>query len=87
MPPESTFAVTCIPTPLKANFSIFKRGVKGVYQRCKERHLHRYLAEFDFRFNNRVKLHVDDVQRTDNALRGIVGRRLTFKVPTAGKRG
>jgi transposase-like protein len=60
-------------------FSIFKRGMKGVYQHCNERHLERYLAEFDFRYNNRVKLGVDDLQRADNALKGVVGKRLTYK--------
>ena len=42
-------------------FSIFKRGMKGVYQHCAEKHLHRYLAEFDFRFNNRVALGIGDI--------------------------
>ncbi len=60
-------------------FSIFKRGMKGVYQQCAEKHLHRYLAEFDFRYNNRVALGVDDVARSDQALRGIVGKRLTYR--------
>src|SRR5208282_5673330 len=46
-------------------YSVFKRGMRGVYQHCKERHLHRYLAEFDFRYNNRAKLGVDDVARAD----------------------
>jgi transposase-like protein len=60
-------------------YSVFKRGMKGVYQHCSEKHLHRYVTEFDFRHNNRVKLGVDDQQRTENALRGIVGRRLTYR--------
>ena len=60
-------------------FSIFKRGMKGVYQHCGEKHLHRYLAEFDFRYNNRVKLGIDDTARTIAALHGIVGRRLTYR--------
>lgn len=60
-------------------YSIFKRGMKGVYQHCKEKHLHRYLAEFDFRYSNRVALGVDDVSRADRALAGIVGKRLTYK--------
>jgi hypothetical protein len=34
-------------------FSVFKRGMRGSYQHCSEKHLHRYLAEFDFRHNNR----------------------------------
>ena len=59
-------------------YSIFKRGMKGVYQHCAEKHLHRYLAEFDFRYSNRVALGVDDVSRADRALQGIVGKRLTY---------
>src|ERR1700674_2697967 len=62
-------------------YSIFKRGMKGVYQHCSEKHLHRYLAEFDFRYSNRVRLGVDDVERTDRALKGIVGKRLTYRNP------
>jgi transposase-like protein len=60
-------------------YSVFKRGMKGVYQHCKEKHLHRYLSEFDFRYNNRIALGVNDVARTDQALKGIVGKRLTYK--------
>jgi transposase-like protein len=60
-------------------YSVFKRGMKGIYQHCGEGHLHRYVAEFDFRYNNRVRLGVDDTERTDNALRGIVGKRLTYR--------
>lgn len=60
-------------------FSIFKRGMRGVYQHCSEKHLHRYLAEFDFRYSNRAKLGVDDEQRTDFAMKGIAGRRLTYR--------
>lgn len=60
-------------------FSIFKRGMKGVYQHCAEKHLHRYLAEFDFRYSNRVRLGVNDEARTARTLRGIVGKRLTYR--------
>jgi transposase-like protein len=60
-------------------FSVFKRGMKGVYQHCREQHLHRYLAEFDFRYNNRTALGVDDAERTVRALCGIVGKRLTYR--------
>lgn len=60
-------------------FSIFKRGMKGVYQHCAHKHLHRYLAEFDFRYNNRERLGVNDMERTATALRGIVGKRLTYQ--------
>ncbi len=60
-------------------FSIFKRGMKGIYQHCGEQHLHRYLAEYEFRYNNRIANGVDDRQRADSALAGIVGKRLTYK--------
>jgi transposase-like protein len=60
-------------------FSIFKRGMTGVYQHCGEKHLHRYLAEFDFRYSNRIKLGVDDVARTERAMKGVVGKRLTYR--------
>jgi hypothetical protein len=62
-------------------FSIFKRGMRGVYQHCSEKHLHRYLAEFNFRYSYRVSLGVNDEQRTIHALKGIVGRRLTYRWP------
>jgi transposase-like protein len=62
-------------------YSIFKRGMKGTYQHCKEKHLHRYLAEFDFRYSNRIRLGVDDVERTSRAVKGIVGKRLTYATP------
>lgn len=60
-------------------FSIFKRGMRGVYQHCQEKHLHRYLSEYDFRYNNRIALGVDDESRAAVALRGVVGKRLTYK--------
>lgn len=60
-------------------FSIFKRGMKGVYQHCTEKHLHRYLAEFDFRYNNRAALGVNDEARTSEAIKGVVGKRLTYR--------
>lgn len=60
-------------------FSIFKRGMIGTYQHCSEKHLHRYLAEFDFRYSNRTKLGVDDAERTARAVKGIVGKRLTYR--------
>ncbi|SMF68007.1 IS1595 family transposase [Allosphingosinicella indica] len=59
-------------------FSIFKRGMRGVYQHCGEQHLHRYLAEFEFRYNNRIANGVDDRARSHEAVRGIVGKRLTY---------
>ncbi len=64
---------------VESYFSVFKRGMRGVYQHCSEKHLHRYLAEFDFRYNNRSALGVEDSTRTDAALRGIQGKRLTYR--------
>lgn len=64
-------------------FSIFKRGMKGVYQFCGEQHLHRYLAEFEFRYNNRVALGCNDTDRADTMLMGIVGKRLTYQTASA----
>lgn len=60
-------------------YSIFKRGMTGVYQHCKEKHLHRYLAEFDFRYSNRVALGVNDGERAVLAMKGIEGKRLTYR--------
>jgi transposase-like protein len=67
---------------LEGYFSVFKRGMKGVYQHCGEKHLHRYLAEFDFRYNNRSAAGVEDTERATTALRGIVGKRLTYRDPS-----
>jgi transposase-like protein len=64
-------------------FSIFKRGMTGVYQHCSSAHLKRYLAEFDFRYNERAALGVGDVRSTDLVLGGIVGKRLTYKGSSA----
>lgn len=60
-------------------FSIFKRGITGCYFQVSEAHLHRYLAEFDFRYSNREKLGIDDAARADLALRGAKGKRLTYQ--------
>jgi hypothetical protein len=60
-------------------FSIFKRGMRGVYQHCAEKHLHRYLAEFEFRYSHREKVGIDDKARADLMLKGIVGKRLTYQ--------
>lgn len=66
-------------------FSVFKRGMKGTYQHCARRHLHRYCAEFDFRYSNRVALGVDDQTRADRILAGVKGKRLTYG-PTDSRR-
>jgi len=60
-------------------FSILKRGIYRIYQHVSEEHLHRYLAEFDFRYSNRIGLGVDDQERAHRALRGVVGKRLTYR--------
>jgi transposase-like protein len=60
-------------------YSVFKRGMIGVYQHCSEKHLHRYLAEFDFRHSNRIKLGINDEERTTRAIKGGHGKRLTYK--------
>lgn len=64
---------------LEGFFSVFKRGMVGTYQHCGEQHLQRYLAEFDFRQNTRAKLGIDDASRAEIALKGIVGKRLTYR--------
>ena len=61
-------------------YSVFKRGMKGVYQHCKEKHLHRYLAEFDHRYNRRVALGYSDIDPLA-AIRGVEGKRLTYRQP------
>jgi transposase-like protein len=60
-------------------FSIFKRGMKGVYQHCAKKHMHRYLAEFDFRYSKRVAKGVDDSARAEKILCGVAGKRLTYE--------
>ena len=60
-------------------FGVFKRGMRGTYQHCKEKHLHRYLAEFDFRYSNRTALGVEDVERAEKAVVGAKGKRLTYR--------
>jgi transposase-like protein len=66
-------------------FSIFKRGMVGVYQHCDEKHLHRYLSEFDFRYSNRVALGIDDAERTQRSIKGAAGKRLTYQGPRAAR--
>jgi transposase-like protein len=68
---------------IESYFSVFKRGMRGTYQHCAEKHLHRYLAEFDFRHNNRIALGVDDKDRANELAKGIVGKRLTYRRPNS----
>jgi transposase-like protein len=60
-------------------FSIFKRGMKGIYQHCGEAHLHRYVAEFDFRYSNRSGLGVEDTERASKIISQAAGKRLTYR--------
>jgi transposase-like protein len=64
---------------IEGYFSIFKRGMRGIYQWCGEKHLHRYLAEYDFRYTNRQANGFNDAERADKLLLGVVGRRLTYQ--------
>jgi hypothetical protein len=66
---------------IEGYFSVFKRGMRATYQHCAEKHLHRYLAEFDFRYNNRASLGVSDVARAETLAKSIVGKRLTYRRP------
>lgn len=69
----------CYTNTVEGSFSIFKRGMKGVYQHCGEQHLHRYLAEFDFRYCNRIALGITDAERAEKVVQGAIGRRLTYQ--------
>jgi transposase-like protein len=66
---------------IEGYFSIFKRGMKGIYQHCGEKHLHRYLAEFDFRYNTRTKLGFNDGDRAALAVKNADDKRLTYRQP------
>lgn len=69
----------CHTNTAEGFFSLFKKGMKAIYQHCDERHLHRYLAEFDFRYNNRVALGIADSVRAEIAMRGARGKRLMYR--------
>ena len=68
---------------IEGAFSIFKRGMRGVYQFCAEKHLHRYLTEFEFRYSSREANGYNDTARADRLLKGIVGKRLTYQTTSA----
>ncbi len=70
---------TITTNTVEGYYSVFKRGMKGIYQHCAEKHLHRYLSEFDFRYSNRVALGVNDGERADLAVKGAAGKRLTYR--------
>jgi transposase-like protein len=83
----SKFDPTVHTNTVEGFYSIFKRGMKGVYQHCSPKHLHRYVAEFDFRYSNRIAVGVDDSARTRAALAGVVGKRLTYRGPDSRSEG
>jgi len=64
-------------------FAIFKRGMRGIYQHCGQSHLHRYLAEFDFRYTHRAANGFNDAERTAEALKGARGKRLMYRQPSS----
>jgi transposase-like protein len=66
---------------LESFYSVFKRGMKGIYQHCGENHLHRYVAEFDFRYNARTAIGIDDAERAAMIVRGATGKRLMYRRP------
>lgn len=70
---------TITTNTIEGFFGIFKRGMKGIYQHCGQQHLARYMAEFDFRYTNRAACGYDDAERADEALKGIYGKRLTYR--------
>ena len=71
---------------IEGYFSIFKRGIYGVYHHVSQQHLKRYLGEFDFRYNERIALGVNDTQRAAKAIKGAAGKRLTYR-PAGGAGG
>ena len=68
---------------IEGAFSIFKRGMKGVYQHCAKKHLHRYVAEFEFRYTNRIATGFNDEDRATAMLQGVIGKRLTYQTASA----
>lgn len=77
----STTDRTITTNQIEGFFAIFKRGMRGIYQHCGKQHLHRYLAEFDFRYTNRAAVGINDAERAIKAVQGTVGRRLMYKKP------
>jgi transposase-like protein len=66
---------------IESYFAVMKRGITGVYHHVSAQHLKRYLAEFDFRYNERMALNVSDVERATKAVAGVVGKRMTYQQP------
>ena len=64
---------------IEGYFLIFKRGMRGVYQHCAKKHLHRYMSEFEFRYNNRAANGIDDAMRARAIIKSVAGKRLTYQ--------
>ena len=79
--PPNTCAAMLHSNTAEGYFSFLKRGIVGVYHHVSEAHLKRYLAEFDFRYSERAALGIDDAVRAHRALKGIEGKRLTYRIP------
>lgn len=75
----SSMDTTVHTNTIEGFFSVFKRGMKGVYQHCGHNHLHRYLAEYDHRYNHRKALGFNDFERAESILKGVKGKRLTYQ--------
>lgn len=76
---------TITTNQIEGFFGIFKRGMRGIYQHCGKQHLHRYLAEYDFRYTNREAVGCNDTDRTRKAIEGTVGRRLMYARPDSAR--
>ena len=70
---------------IEGYFSILKRGITGTYHHVSQQHLKRYLTEFDFRYNERSALNVTDAERAVRAVKGVIGKRVTYKKPSGGQ--
>jgi hypothetical protein len=69
---------------IEGDFSIMKRGITGVYHHVSPQHLKRYLAEYDFRYNERSALSVTDAERATKTVQGVVGKRITYQQTNGG---
>ncbi len=71
--------VMCTTNSVESFFGVLKRGMKGVYQHCGRQLFQRYLNEFAFWHNHRIKLGVNDDARAAIIVRGAGGKRLTYR--------
>lgn len=77
--PSRRTGVSAHTNTVEAHFGLLKRGLVGTFHHVSEKHLQRYVTEFDFRYSNRASLGVDDSERAAKLLRGVVGKRLTYQ--------